>query len=100
MPLKDKEARNKYFRENYHRLHKRLRDFKESRGCLDCGKFYPYFILEFDHIRGTKFKNVAELSTYSDKKLQEEIDKCDVVCSNCHRYRTNARLVEQQTRET
>ena len=27
-------------------------------------------------------------STYSLKRLEEEIAKCDVVCSNCHRIRT------------
>lgn len=41
--------------------------------------------LDFHHKYGKEF-NVAESYTrYSEKRLLDEIAKCDVVCSNCHR---------------
>lgn len=57
-------------------------------GCHDC-KTQDLRVLEFDHVRGEKIKNVSRL--LSDNvawiKIQEEIDKCDVVCRNCHTIR-------------
>jgi hypothetical protein len=48
--------------------------------------------MDFDHVRGVKHKNVAELiPTLSKKKIDDEIKKCEVVCSNCHRIRTHLR---------
>ncbi len=53
--------------------------------------------MDFDHVRGQKHKNVAELiSTLSKKKIDEEIAKCEIVCSNCHRVRTHNRKVAKR----
>jgi len=50
--------------------------------------------MDFDHVRGRKHKNVMELvPTLSKKKIDEEIAKCEVVCSNCHRIRTHMRKI-------
>jgi lysyl-tRNA synthetase class I len=50
--------------------------------------------MDFDHVRGVKHKNVAELiNTLSKKKIDEELAKCEIVCSNCHRIRTHMRKV-------
>jgi lysyl-tRNA synthetase class I len=49
-------------------------------------------MMDFDHVRGRKQANVAELiNTLSKKRLDEEIAKCEIVCSNCHRVRTHMR---------
>lgn len=57
--------------------------------CMDCGKRYPSFVMDFDHRdRATKICQVPESRSYS--KLIEEIAKCDIVCANCHRYRTHS----------
>ena len=57
--------------------------------CVDCDEGDP-IVLEFDHVRGEKTANVSILihNTSSLKRIQAEIDKCDVVCANCHRRRT------------
>lgn len=50
---------------------------------------------DFDHVRGKKRKNVGAMvngHNFSVEKIIEEIAKCDVVCSNCHRERTFSRL--------
>ena len=58
--------------------------------CADC-KEDDYLVLEFDHRDpDEKEANIADLvgGCASLERLQKEIDKCDVVCANCHRRRT------------
>jgi hypothetical protein len=66
----------------------------KNKPCQDCGKEYPYYVMDLDHVRGDKRFNlsIAASKMRSLKSVQEEIDKCDVVCSNCHRERTFNRL--------
>lgn len=65
----------------------------KSKPCTDCGNTYHPFVMDFDHVRGTKLMDVNALvsSACSMKRLLEEIDKCELVCSNCHRMRTGIR---------
>ena len=65
----------------------------EKSPCIDCG-ISDIRVLEFDHVRGVKHKNISDLSKHgaSIKKLQEEIDKCEVRCANCHRIKTHETL--------
>jgi hypothetical protein len=53
--------------------------------CVDCGEKDP-LVLTFDHVRGEKRMNIAELVNrgYLLESIQEEIAKCDVGCANCH----------------
>ncbi len=75
-----------------------IRDLKEKTPCLDCGIKYPYYVMDFDHVRGKKHKNVMELiPTLSKKKIDEEIAKCEIVCSNCHRVRTHMRKISRKS---
>lgn len=56
--------------------------------CKVCGESDP-LVLEFDHRDpATKAYNVAEMLNLSESKIQSEIDKCDILCANCHRRRT------------
>ena len=61
----------------------------EYHHCVDCGESDPV-VLEFDHREpGVKKDNIAKLVRYlSIEALQQEIDKCDVRCANCHRRKT------------
>lgn len=54
-------------------------------GCKECGN-KDVRVLQFHHVRGKKFEQVTMLVRrgYSWKVIQDEIDKCDVVCANCH----------------
>ena len=65
----------------------------KSKPCADCGIQYPCYVMDFDHVRGTKLDGISRMVSmvYTEEKLQEEIDKCDVVCANCHRERTHRR---------
>jgi len=79
--------RNKRSREKTAAWLEKQKDFP----CLDCGKRYPPYVLDFDHRDGEeKFLEVSKMvGSYSIKRLEEEVAKCDIVCSNCHRIRTH-----------
>ena len=63
-----------------------LRDYKISKGCIDCGYKKHHVALEFDHVKGKKYINVCFAKSIEQAK--KEIEKCEVVCANCHRIRT------------
>ena len=65
----------------------------KSEPCLDCGNRFPPEAMDFDHRPGTeKFGQISQLCReQSWSAVLEEIEKCDVVCSNCHRVRTSRR---------
>ena len=76
-----------------------LRDLKTKTPCVDCGINYPYYVMDFDHVRGVKHANVMELvSTLSKKRIDQEIAKCEIVCSNCHRIRTHMRKMAKRNK--
>lgn len=84
------------YREKNAKRRKELAEFIKSQKdvpCADCGKKYPYFIMEFDHRDGeVKAFNIGRgASAVSRARLLEEMAKCDVVCVCCHRYRTARR---------
>ena len=61
--------------------------FFRKNPCVDCGETDP-LVLEFDHLADKKFAISVGLGTRPWEDLLREIDKCDVVCANCHRRRT------------
>lgn len=72
------------------------RKLKESRACFDCfGKFLACQ-MDFDHVpgRGSKFMDVSKMVRlgYEVDKIAAEINKCDLLCKNCHALRTWKRL--------
>lgn len=66
-----------------------VRAYLSEHPCVDCGEADPV-VLEFDHVRGVKIAHVSTLvkQVVALARLQEEIEKCDVRCANCHRRRT------------
>lgn len=114
MPYKDREKQKQYlskhFRDNrelYYNRHRTrinilrqiVQEIKEKNPCVDCHNFYPYFVMEFDHVRGEKYANVSALAVEGSLRLiLKEIQKCDVVCSNCHAFRTEERRVLNEQR--
>lgn len=72
-------------------LDKMINTFK-SKPCVDCHVQYPPFVMDFDHLND-KLHNISYMRRHrmAFSKIIEEIKKCDVVCANCHRIRTNNR---------
>lgn len=115
MPYKDPEAQRaynkayqkKHYAENKDYYKKKALLFNKNKrkwnrefvtrvkamlGCFDCGESNP-IILEFDHVRGEKTNNIADMvnQSYSTETIKEEIRKCKVRCANCHRIKTHER---------
>lgn len=68
----------------------RLLEFLSVKACADCGETDPV-VLEFDHLRDKKFAISQALRFQSWTSIRHEIEKCEVVCANCHRRRTARR---------
>ena len=63
-------------------------DYLLKHPCVGCGEKDP-IVLDFDH-SGNKIANVSDIVRRcgSIKKIDAEIKKCVVRCSNCHRRKT------------
>jgi hypothetical protein len=62
--------------------------------CMDCDKVFDWCVMDFDH-RPKEAKEFAigkvgniKATPHAIAKIEKEIAKCDLVCSNCHRVRT------------
>jgi hypothetical protein len=79
-----------YMRDYYHERKKRLRDLKQKLTCVRCGFSDPR-ALEFHHRdpAAKNFKISEKAWSYAWSRIEEEIAKCDVLCSNCHRIEHN-----------
>jgi hypothetical protein len=64
-----------------------INDIKKRSSCKNCGN-NNYIVLDFHH----RDKNLKEITAnemvankYSPSRIDLELEKCDVLCSNCHR---------------
>jgi hypothetical protein len=73
-----------------------IRGIKDTP-CLDCKKSYPSYVMEFDHFEGNKVKDVSTMVSQGLgwSTIKSEIEKCEIVCANCHRIRTFNRRINQ-----
>jgi len=55
--------------------------------CTDCGNRYPAYVMQFDHLSDKEF-NVSQGHAKSFASVLKEIEKCEIVCANCHAIRT------------
>lgn len=102
----DKKERKKFYSNNKEKIIKNLllvNKKKQQRNgifvwnylmehpCIDCGEKNP-IVLEFDHRDDSnKIKDISVMSNsgYSIDTIKNEIEKCDIRCSNCHKIRTS-----------
>jgi hypothetical protein len=62
----------------------------KDKPCEDCGRRFPPCVMDFHHVKGPKLGTVAYMwmsRKYSMHLLEEEMAKCVLICSNCHRIR-------------
>jgi hypothetical protein len=65
-----------------------INKIKMERGCAVCGYNAHPAALDFNHIHGDKAFSVSKDPKIALHKLLAEIDKCEVLCANCHRVHT------------
>lgn len=58
--------------------------------CMDCGVKYPPWVMQFDHLRD-KVNSVSKMKLLRHETIVAEIEKCDLVCANCHADRSYKR---------
>jgi len=107
MPYKDVEKRREAIRKHYYKnkasylaknnrrrreLKKRINDLKEATPCADCKKHFPFYVMDFDHLEDKKFMISFLVKSNNLTLINKELEKCEIVCANCHRERTHNRL--------
>ena len=96
MAYRDKEKQRSYQRKaakkRYWANKEACDQIKLEAGCCECGYDANPYALDFDHINPEEkeFNISKKLQQYSWKKLKVEIDKCRVMCANCHRIHSYA----------
>lgn len=108
MPYKDKEKQRAYQRKHYEanrdkynasrktsnakireNCSKYIDEYLLSHPCITCGESDP-IVLEFHHRNPEdKLGCIANLVSWSLTIVMQEIEKCDVMCANCHRKVTH-----------
>lgn len=64
----------------------------KAHPCKDCGHTFHHAAMQFDHVRGEKLFILANgMYLRSLEEIEAEMEKCDLVCSNCHAVRTYER---------
>jgi hypothetical protein len=95
LTTKDKVYRRQKCRNCYRETKKDLQykyrtwidEYKTEKKCCECG-INDYRVLEFHHKNGSEKEfSIGEISTkgYGLKKIERELQKCLVICANCHR---------------
>lgn len=81
MPHKNPEERNRYNREKYR---KNREAFFKDKKCAFCGSVE---LLELDHI-DKELKKSHKIWLWSEERRLKEIEKCRILCRECHRKRS------------
>lgn len=92
MPYRDKEVQKSKTRERQLRKRRELYDYKESNPCFDCGKYFHFSQMQFDHKANKSFPVSQRSASFGSEKFMKELEKCDLICANCHALRTWKRL--------
>ena len=69
-------------------IYEKIRDYLLEHPCVKCGED-DLIVLEFDHL-GDKIENISDMVSQGTNwnKIYAEIQKCQVLCANCHKRKT------------
>lgn len=68
---------------------------KDGRSCADCGEAFPPFVMHWDHLpEFEKRGDVGQMvGRFARETVLAELEKCELVCANCHVMRTVRRAL-------
>jgi len=83
----NKDKLNKWRREDFKKKQDRLAEYIGGRICAHCGFTHTSFVpFDFHHTDpNTKDVSISDAISRSWDNLLKEVDKCILLCSNCHR---------------
>lgn len=87
--FKEKRVRTKYFRERRYARMNYIRQIKANGCCAHCGWKKHLEILNFHHIDPTTKRfdfSGSSVGNLGLATVQQEIDKCILLCPNCHQW--------------
>lgn len=80
-----KECKKEKEKIKYEQKVKKMDDYKKTLKCIKCGE-KRFYLLDFHHRDpAEKDFTISDHTRASFEILKNEIEKCDVLCSNCHR---------------
>lgn len=83
---------NQYQRNKYELLKEKCLSYLGGKRCKVCGTdWLPICCYDFHHKKGIKENEISKMirtKRLLDTELKKELDKCTVVCANCHRQIT------------
>ena len=90
--LQKRQSRTRACNKNRDKIRAEIDRIKASP-CIDCGGVFPSCCMDFDHI-GPKKMGIADMVSrhWPIDRILEEIRNTELVCSVCHRKRTNGRF--------
>jgi hypothetical protein len=72
-------------RKNYEEKIQWLEDIKAESGCESCGET-RVACLDFHHLNpDNKRRDIGAYTGCSKKRILKELEKCIILCANCHR---------------
>lgn len=85
-------ARQRAFHKAKSNSQARYCEYLLEHPCMDCGED-DIVVLESDHVRGIKKWNVSRMikAGYPWSSVLVELEKCEIVCRNCHVRREHLR---------
>jgi Zn finger protein HypA/HybF involved in hydrogenase expression len=88
---------NETTKKNHRKRREKIQELKADLSCAKCDES-RHWLLDFHHIDPTqKDFQLSQGERYGWEKVQSEIEKCVVLCSNCHR---DFHHLEKKTRIT
>lgn len=65
-------------------LRQYLNDLKKNKSCIKCGE-NRWWVLDFHHVNDKEYQISQLVKHGSLELLKKEVNKCVVLCANCHR---------------
>jgi len=98
--IDNREEINKRQRKRYKENAQFIGEYKLSKGCAICGYNKCPDALDFHHNGDKKF-NISDAGYKNLEEIEKEMEKCTVLCRNCHaeeNYKSRIQFKEKEIR--